>query len=467
MKRSRLSICICLSFLVALFLFSGCAHFPVNQALKDSHSNDAYSLDRFNASEDTDKTFVILTLSGGGTRAAAFAYGVLEEMRKTLLPGTGKTLLDELDVISTVSGGSFTGAYYALFGQRIFEDYREKFLYRNIQGELVSSLLNPATLVRLASPYFSRADLAAELYDRTIFEGSTFLTLTKRGTRPFLIINATNLYTGSRFEFTGNQFDYIGSDILSFPVSRAVAASSAFPFLLAPITLFNQPYPDGYTMPEADRLALKDYEYNKGRYYRALNDVLYADKENHPYLHLMDGGLADNIGLRSVQDLYIRGAIRKKINNGAISRLLVIVVNAKTEPQETFDKKESPPGLVTVAMKTATVSLDNYSFETVESIKRLFSDRIQAQMNIEGCQKKLDEHCKNGYTLPPLVGGSMKLYVADISFDNLTEDAEKTFLKHLPTSFHLERDQVDRLISAGSLLLREHPEFKTFIDEYR
>jgi len=467
LKSSRISIFICLSFLVAFFLFSGCAHFPVNLPMKDAQQNAAYSLDHFSDPANADETFVILTFSGGGTRAAAFSYGVLEEMRKTRLPGTEKTLLDEVDIISAVSGGSFTGAYYALFGQRIFEDYREKFLYRNIQGELVSSLLNPATLVRLASPHFSRIDLAAEHYDRTIFEGNTFLTLTNRGTRPFLIINATNLYTGSRFEFTGDQFDYIGSDILSYPISRAVAASSAFPFLLSPITLLNQPYPDGYTMPAADRMALKDYEYNKGRYYRALNSTLYADKENHPYLHLMDGGMADNIGIRAVQDLYVRGSIRQKISSGAIKRLMVIVVNAKTEPQETFDKNESPPGLATVAMKTATVSMDNYSFETVESIKQIFSDRVQAQMNIDGCQKKLDEHCKDGYTLPQLAGGSMKLYVVDISFDNLADDAEKTFLKHLPTSFHLEKDQVDRLISAGSILLREHPEFKAFIEEYR
>ena len=53
----------------------------------------------------------------------------------------------------------------------------------------------------------------------------------------------------------------------------------------------------------------------------------------HPYLHLMDGGLADNIGLRAVNDLYLRGGIRKKMNSGEIKRLLVIVVNAKNEPQ--------------------------------------------------------------------------------------------------------------------------------------
>lgn len=450
-----------------VFFISSCAHYEINQPLKDRDRNALYSFDHFTQPPDADETFVVLTFSGGGTRAAAFSFGVLEGLKETRLPGTDKSLLDEADVISTVSGGSFTGAYYALFGPKIFDDFRERFLYRDVQKELAFKLLNPANLFRLSSPYFSRIDLASELYDRTIFESCTVQKLADRGKRPFLIINATNLYTGSRFEFSGDQFNYIGSDILSYPIARAVAASSAFPFLLSPVSLVNYPYPDDYKMPVADEMALKDYWYNKDRYYNALNNNMYADKEGHPYLHLMDGGLADNTGLRAVHDLYVRGGIRQKINNGTIKRLLVVVVNAKTEPQQTLDQDESPPGLVTVALKTCTVSMDNYSFETVESIKQLFADRIEAQASIEACQQKLDEHCRDGYKLPELAGGKMKLYVADISFDNMTDDNEKTFLKHLPTTFHLEKDQVERLIKAGRLLLKEDPEFRAFMEEFK
>ena len=129
---------------------------------------------------DADETFVILTFSGGGTRAAAFSYGVLEEMKNTRLPGLNKTILDEADIISTVSGGSFTGAYYALFGPRIFDDFREKVPLPKYPKELALALLNPANWLRLSSPYFSRIDLAAELYDRTIFEAGTFKSLADR-----------------------------------------------------------------------------------------------------------------------------------------------------------------------------------------------------------------------------------------------------------------------------------------------
>jgi len=388
-------------------------------------------------------------------------------MRTIHLPGKDKTLLDEVDVISTVSGGSFTGSYYALFGDRIFDDYKAKFLYRNIEKEIALKLLNPVNWVRLASPYFSRIDLASELYDETVFKSLTFQALADKAKRPFLVINATNLYQGARFEFTGEQFNYIGSDILSYPLARAVAASSAFPFLLAPVSLVNYPYPPGYEVPEADKIALKDYWINKGRYFRATNNLIFSDRTNHPYIHLMDGGLADNIGLRAIQDLYVRGGIRKKVNDGKIKNLLVIVVNAKNEPPQKFDLKESPPGLTTVGLKTCTISMDNYSFETVESIKQIFDERIKAQQYIESCQEHLDNHCRNNYKLPSMAGGQMKLYIVDISFDNISDKDEREFLKNLPTTFHLEKEEVNRLIKAGGRLIVEHPEFKAFMEEYR
>ncbi len=219
---------------------------------------------------------------------------------------------------------------------------------------------------------FSRIDLAAELYDETVFESASFDVLAQKATRPFLIINATNLYQGARFEFTDPQFRYLGSDIGSYPVARAVAASSAFPFLLSPISLVNYAKPQGYEIPEADQDALEDYGINKRSYYASYNNYIYAEPDgqtNHPYLHLMDGGLADNIGLRAIYDLYVRGDIRRKINSGEIKRFLAIVVNSKTDNPADIDEEESPPGLMTVGYKTATLSLDNYTFETIEMFK--------------------------------------------------------------------------------------------------
>lgn len=93
----------------------------------------------------TDDNAVMLAFSGGGTWAAALSYGVLKELRDTPVPsstGTGR-LFDEIHSISSVSGGSFTAAYYGLHGDRIFDDYEKVFLRQNVQGALIHGLLNP------------------------------------------------------------------------------------------------------------------------------------------------------------------------------------------------------------------------------------------------------------------------------------------------------------------------------------
>jgi len=461
--------------LIALTI-AACAHYPKNQPLADPSRAITYDFSRFDQPTDADETFVVLAFSGGGTRAACLSYGVLKELKNTKLPGTNRSVLAEVDVISTVSGGSFTGAYYALFGDRIFVDYEAKFLKRNIQGELAAKVLNPYNWFRLASPYFSRIDLAAELYDQTVFESASFDDLARKAARPFLIVNATNLYQGARFEFTDSQFRYLGSDIGSYPVARAVAASSAFPFLLTPISLVNYAKPAGYELSEKDQDALEDYWYNKRTYYSVYNNFIYAaptGHESHPYLHLMDGGLADNIGLRAIYDLYVRKAIRKKINQGKIKRFLTIVVNAKADNPAKIDQKASPPGLMTVGFKTATLSLDNYSFETVEMFKELAAQRIRNQAALNDCQQIIDKNCRNKFKINPLKGGDMKLYVADLTFDNLPRQSPapgvrgRNYYNELPTTFYLPADQVESLLGAGSWLLKENPDFKDFLREYQ
>ena len=461
----KLKLYLFVGLLIAAATLNSCSHYPQNQPLKSAQGTDTYDFSRINSLDNSDETFVVLTFSGGGTRAAALAYGVLDKLRQTPIDKNHKTLLDEVDVISTVSGGSFTGAYYTLFGNKIFTDFKDKFLYRDIQSELFWKMVSPVNLWRLASPYFSRIDLAAEIYDESIFSRQTYGTLAQKAKKPFLIVNATNLYQGARFEFTGRQFSYLGSDIRSYPIARAVAASSAFPLLLSPISLVNYPWPLGKKITPQDELAGEDYWNNKRRYYTAKNNNIYADEKEHPYVHLMDGGLADNLGLRAIYDLYVRQDIRTKISNGKIKRLLVIIVNAKTQEKESFDKSEAPPGLKTTAYKTATVSMDNYSFESVEGFTDLLNERIKAQQCIEGCQQLLNRHSQDGHKIPPLAGGNLKLYVVDLAFDNLADPQQRDYFNNLPTSFKLSKEQVDKLIDLGGKLLGEHPEFKKFIAE--
>src|SRR5207342_2705595 len=171
---------------------------------------------------------------------AAFSYGVLEYLRRTEIAspkGRGR-LIDQVDIITGVSGGSFTALAYGLYGEKLFDDYEQRFLKRDVQGELVARLLNPAYWPALWSPGWGRSELAAQLYDEILFNGATFADL-DRGSGPFIIATATDISTGARLPFVQNGFDILCSDLNAVPLSRAAAASSAVPVVLSAVTINN------------------------------------------------------------------------------------------------------------------------------------------------------------------------------------------------------------------------------------
>jgi NTE family protein len=455
--------------LVVLLILTGCAHYLVNDRQPVYEPDVGYRYLPKDQTAAQDRIYVALAFSGGGTRAAALSYGVMKKLKETPIKNGSETLLDEVDVISSVSGGSFTSAYYGLFGDRLFSDFKEKFLYRDIQGELIHKLFNPVNWFRLASPDFNRIDLAIDLYNKTVFDGKTYQDLIDNGRHPFIAVNATNLTTGSQFTFTQNTFDLLGSDLSTMPVARAVASSSAFPFLLSPVSLKNYPPSTGFKLNEDVENGLKD-KYNgpnPRRYMWAHNRSIYAtDKADHPYLHLMDGGLADNIGVRYLEDNFNHSSGFLYQRKTAIDELVIIIVNAKTQPPETLDRSETPPNLIDVAYKTATVSMDNYSFESVQMISDILNVSERAALEILSCQAKIDEHCNSGYQLPKM-GHHFKVTVVEVNFLNVADPVKRRCLLSLPTSFSLTRPQVDELIDVGGELLDQSAAYQALISRLR
>ena len=249
MKRLLFSI---LTLTWTAVVVIGCAHYPVNEPLKQVDPESGYRGKHRGTPGNSENLLLYLTFSGGGTRAAALSYGVLEELRKTevVIDGRKRRLVDEIDGISSVSGGSFTAGYYGLFGDRIFEDFETKFLKKNIQGGLTArTFLNPVNWFRLSSTYFDRSDLAAEYYDKHVFENKTFGDMDARK-GPMIMMNATDMTHGIRVGFNQDAFDIICSDLSHFPVARAAAASSAVPMLLSPITLRNYAGTCGFKVPQ-------------------------------------------------------------------------------------------------------------------------------------------------------------------------------------------------------------------------
>ena len=138
-----------------IFCVSGCASRPINEPIKHVDLTSGYraSIKIPKVPNNDSKTLFLLAFSGGGTRAAALSYGVLEELQRTevVVDGHQRRLLDEVDLITGVSGGSFTALSYALYGDQLFSEYETRFLKRNVQGALAQRTLNPVQLAQAAS----------------------------------------------------------------------------------------------------------------------------------------------------------------------------------------------------------------------------------------------------------------------------------------------------------------------------
>lgn len=227
------------TLLVAFTTACTTAHYPVNPKLVRINPDAGYRASRVLATEPGDTLFMHLSLSGGGMRAAAFGFGVMEALRDTAIVWDGRPqrLIDQLDIMTAVSGGSILAASFALRGVDGLADFEARFLNASLQQELEAAVLTPRGLWRIQSPRFGRGDLLAEHLDERLFDGATYADLARNLRKPFVIIYASDMFNGSRFEFVQDQFDFLCSDLGGVSLARAVAASSAVPMLLSPITL--------------------------------------------------------------------------------------------------------------------------------------------------------------------------------------------------------------------------------------
>ena len=173
---------------------------PCQLAVDANRSDSGLPQRRASCREDSPGHPDLITFSGGGTRAAAFSYGVLEELRRTSVEVKGRPvrLVDEIDFIAGVSGGSFTALAFGLRGEKLFDDFDTRFLKRDVQGDLIKRFLNPLRWPRLASSGYGRSELAADYYDEVLFDGATFGDLVAKP-GPLVLATATDISTGSRF----------------------------------------------------------------------------------------------------------------------------------------------------------------------------------------------------------------------------------------------------------------------------
>ena len=452
-------------------LVSGCAHRPVNDPIEQVDLGSGYRPHlKMNAREKNDpSTFFVLSFSGGGTRAAAFSYGVLEELNRYqfTVDGQQRQLVDEIDVITGVSGGSFTALSYALYSEKLFEEYESRFLKRNVQGALMGRLFNPFNWFKMMSGNYGRSELAAEYYDEILFNGATFNDLIEKS-GPTAIATGTALSSGARLAFFQNDFDLLCSDLGSMHLSRAAATSSAVPVALSPVTIdnyggnCNYEYP-GWVRDAVDAAPGKDPSARALARYQEMQT--FQDSSKHPYIHMVDGGVADNLGVRGVlealEELSFSGSFRKQRGYGGIDRIILIVVNAESNEPNDWDSRESPPNSMWQTLQSSGVPIARYTFETVELMKEMV--------------KEADWQRQLGIAEARLAGASLEeaeaqypeteMLVFDVSFNAIKDEKERLYFQSLPTSFVLEDEEVDRLRDIAGVLLRQSPVYQEVLDQ--
>ena len=458
---------------IAVFLLAGCAGRPINQPLDNVDLSSGY---RGNVvvpkrPDNDPSTLFVLSFSGGGTRAAALSYGVLEELRRvefTAADGKTRRLIDEIDAISGVSGGSFTALSYALYGNRLFDEYEQRFLKRNVQGVLTRRFfLNPYNWFRMMSGSFGRSEIAAEYYNEILFDNATFNDLLgKPG--PLAIAAGTDITTGSRFSYYQDDFDLICSDLGQVQLARAAATSSAVPLVLSPVTLNNYGGSCGYQYPGwvEDTLALDQPQQQAGRLLERYKSMeAFRDSANNPYIHLVDGGVSDNIGVRGVldalQELFLSEDYQMEKGFGGIRHITLLVVNAHSAHAKDWQLKVSPPGSIKQLMQSSSVPMDHYSFDTVELM------RNRAEMTTMNHRLKVAEARLAGASVEEAEARFPKLefQVLEVNFENLKDPEEREYFLNLPTSFVLKDEEVDRLREVGGRLLRQSPVYQEILKE--
>jgi NTE family protein len=436
---------------------------PRNQPLANKQSNATVL--RATTAFGTE-SLVALSFSGGGLRAAAFSYGVLEGLSKVPDKG-GKSLIDDVTFITSVSGGSITAAYMGLHGAKGMAKFREAALLRDGEKDLRFNLFNPVNLSRLiAGGLNDRGDFQDWLED-DLFKHATFADM-YRNQKPIVWINATNAYHRTAFPFHDRAFDAICSDLSTFQVSDAVAASMAVPLFFAPVVL--RTYPDACPNTLQDMLGSRpagestENHRLRSALHRALRD--FRDPNAGRYLKLVDGGLTDNLGLVSIlQSRILLGTPYGPISEQdavSLRKVLFIVVDAGQGPSGDWMRDMAGPSgidMASAAVDAAIESTMRMSYDSFIPMMRQWERDIvsyRCSLPVER-QQALRQHRADWRC------DDVSFAVSSVSFASFGE-REEMALNAIPTRLTLPEAQIDQLIAAGRRATEANQVVRSFAD---
>jgi len=447
MRISEIRLAAAAAMLVsaAVASLAGCATSVFNAATNEPLS--ASTLRNMGAPTDfMRQNSIVLSFSGGGLRAAAFAHGVLTALESVKTPGGD--LLDDVALISSVSGSSLAAGYYGVYGRDGLARFRSEVLLSDFESGMRLSLFSPANLMRMLGGGINTRENFGDALDRRVFHGAIFADIF-RHQRSDIRIQATDLYHRVPFPFVPPVFSFLCSDLSRYSVAEAVAASMAAPVVFAPVVV--RTYPDSCEPLPAELASFRA----RPDASRVLNTIArataaYRDPKHVRFIKLADGALTDNFAVSTlVMSRLVYGtpyAPMTERDAVRIRRLLLVVVDASRGPKGDWTLQEAGPSGVDLALSAMDAAVDAAARHGADALGRMIHEWQESVIAFRCGLKPADVARLGG---PAEWNCSdVKFSLAYLSVDEL-ESPMRERIEAIPTRLTLEPGQVDAAIEGA------------------
>ena len=182
------------------------------------------------------------------------------------------------------------------------------------------------------------------------------------------------------------------------------------------------------------------------------NELLsYLDIKKRPNIHLLDGGLSDNMALRGlIEGVTVIGGLERFLKEGnlkGVRKFVVLAVNAETTPDVLEYRSDHIPVISLSASAMVDLPINRYSFDTVTLLRQGLEN---ARLKLRTTKRAPDS------PLSP----DAEVYFINASLSEVDDPDEREALMKIPTTMYLTDPQIDRLLLAASRLIRNDPEFE-------